>query len=92
MLLYGSVPCLLCLSGVLDTWQLLSVLFYHVVRSLRDEVTLLGRGCVMYTLSIVTRFHTEPPYLLGGSELLERVHTLRWIRHFGLTPSIGTKA
>ena len=48
---------------------MLRLLYYHVVRSLRDEVTLVGQGCVMYTLSIVTKFHTEPHYPLGGSEL-----------------------
>ena len=46
----------------------------------------------MYMLSIVPKFHTEPHYPLGGSELSGRVQTLEWILHFGLTPSIGTKA
>ena len=46
----------------------------------------------MYMLSIVPKFHTEPHYPLSGSEIWGRVHTLGWIRHFGLTPSIGTKA
>ena len=63
-----------------------------MVRSLRDEVTFVGRSCVLYTLSIVTGFHTDPRYPLGGSVLSQWVHTLGWILHFGLTPSIGTKA
>ena len=46
----------------------------------------------MYTLSIVPKFHTEPHYPLGGSELSGRVPTLGWIRHFGITPLIGMKA
>ena len=46
----------------------------------------------MYMLSILTKFHTEPHYPLGGSELSRWVRTLGWILHFGLTPLIGTKA
>ena len=46
----------------------------------------------MYTFSIVTKFHTEPLYPLGGSVLSGRVYTLEWIPHFGVTPSIGPKA
>ena len=44
----------------------------------------------MYTLSIVTKFHTEP-HPLGGSELWRWVHTLGWLLHCGLTSSIGTR-
>ena len=36
----------------------------------------MGRGWIIYTLSIITKFHTEPRYPLGGSELSRWVHTL----------------
>ena len=45
----------------------------------------MRRGCIIYTLSIVTGFHTEPRYPLGGSGLS------RWVRTLD-TSSIGTKA
>ena len=48
-------------------------------------ITLVGRGCILYKLSIVTKFHSEPRYPLGGSELLRWVHTLD-------TSSFGMKA
>ena len=54
--------------------------------------SLVGRGGVMYTLSIVTKFHTGPHYPLDGSELSRWVHTLGSSLRFGLPPSIRTKA
>ena len=71
---------------------MLRVLYYHVVQSLRDGVTLVGRGCVMYALSIVTKSHAELNYLLGGSEPSRWVHPLGSSLRFGVTHLIGTKA
>ena len=45
----------------------------------------------MYTLSIITKFHAEPHYPLGGSEPSHWVHTFGLNLRLGLTHSIGTK-
>ena len=50
----------------------------------------MGRGCVMYTLSIMPKFHPVPHYQLGVLNF--RVSQLGWSLHLGLTPWIVTKA
>ena len=74
------VACLSHPSVVLVLSLLLAAIW---LSSLSD----LSLQCLLHL-----KFHTEPHYPLGGSELSGRFHTLGWILHFGLTPSIGTKA
>ena len=70
--------------------EFLRVLYYYVVQSLRDGVTLAGRVCVVHTLSIGTKTPSEPysknlrdevtPWVeCGPRYTLDRIEGLTWL-------------